>query len=84
MDTNIKLSEALSSFRKRYPNVTTGDIQTFIIGWNYCFDYFDNINDCYVIVDSNNNIVGVTLDEQKAIDYIQHDNTIRYIKIKLF
>lgn len=27
------LTEALQEFRKRYPNVTSADIQTFILGW---------------------------------------------------
>lgn len=30
---NTKLTEALNAFKKQYPNVTSSDIQAFIIGW---------------------------------------------------
>lgn len=28
-----KLVDALHEFQRQYPNVTSGDIQTFIMGW---------------------------------------------------
>jgi len=33
MTNKEKLSEALQNFKTKYSNVTSGDLQTFIIGW---------------------------------------------------
>lgn len=33
MSNEEKLSKALNEFRRRYPNVTSADLQTFVIGW---------------------------------------------------
>jgi len=35
------LSKALNDFKTKYPNITSGDLQTFIIGWNECEKYLN-------------------------------------------
>jgi len=34
MENNKKLSIALTEFKAKYPSITSGDLQTFILGWN--------------------------------------------------
>jgi hypothetical protein len=33
MTNEKKLSKALQDFKTKYPNITSADLQTFIIGW---------------------------------------------------
>jgi len=34
MTNEDRLLKALNDFKEKYPNVTSADLQTFIIGWN--------------------------------------------------
>lgn len=47
---NITLEKALENFRSTYPNITSGDLQTFILGWTACMDSLqpkcDRTDDC--------------------------------------
>jgi len=36
------LSKALEEFRKKYPSITSADMQTFILGWQAAEKYIIN------------------------------------------
>jgi len=37
-DINKKQSKALKKFKKKYPMISSSDMQTFILGWQACVD----------------------------------------------
>ena len=44
MTQKSKLTEALKEFKKKYKNIESADLQTFIIGWNACYDQYHTFN----------------------------------------
>lgn len=46
MTKEEKLSKALQDFKTKYPNITSADLQTFIIGWNSALSYLNKECDC--------------------------------------
>ena len=43
MKNSKELTKALNKFKKQYPMVTIGDLQTFIIAWNEAVKVFEPI-----------------------------------------
>ena len=42
MTQDEKLAEALRKFQKQYPMVTSGDLQTFVLGWKAAVENSDS------------------------------------------
>ena len=42
MTNEEKLSKALQDFKTKYPSITSGDLQTFIIGWQ------EAVKNCFI------------------------------------
>ncbi len=40
-DMDQKLVDALYVFQRQYPNVTSGDLQTFIMGWKAAVNHME-------------------------------------------
>ena len=43
MKKEEQISKDLLEFRNKYPAVTSADLQTFVIGWNACYDNYISI-----------------------------------------
>ena len=50
MTNEEKLSKALQDFKTKYPNITSADLQTFILGWQ------EAVKNCFIRDVSNNNV----------------------------
>lgn len=71
MDLDNLAKEALEEFRKKYPFVTSGDLQTFILGFRAAVE---GIKTAYVISDGVGKVEAVCLTEKGAIEYVGENN----------
>lgn len=81
MTNEEKLSTALKDFKKMYPNVTSVDIQTFIIGWQ------EATKNCFMPDFSNSNI-DLLIEERKQWylnnEYLEFGEELpQFIQLKL-
>jgi hypothetical protein len=43
-ESNPTFQQAIANFWRQYPNINTGDLQSFVIGWQMCNKKHKNTN----------------------------------------
>lgn len=79
MTNDGKLSKALKDFRKKYPSVTSADLQTFIIGWQEAVkNYFtsDDSNHLLFRIEPYFDGISAAVTAYKVVD---QEGTLQYI-----